>query len=174
MFHWLSNQRAAWISGGLIAGLIIGGLLPASPLHATATDRSENYAIATGLVEQGVEALYTLDFLTGQLSAFILNPGTRTFGNVYHHNVLRDLKVEQGRPPRFMMVTGDAFLRTGGNIQMSQAVVYVADMQSGFLAAYVLPYNPAAISIRPQAAPNPQDLLLLSVIPIRTVAVRGG
>jgi hypothetical protein len=71
-----------------------------------------------------------------------------------------------------MMVTGQAFLRTGGQIQMSQAVVYVADMNSGYLAAYVLPYNPAAI-VR-TTLPNAQTLLPLDVIPIRTVAVRGG
>jgi hypothetical protein len=171
MIGWLSGKRAAW-GAGMIMGLIVGGLLPDSPLHAVATDRSENYAIATGTVEQGIEALYTLDFLTGELSAFILNPGTRTFGNAYRRNVLEDLKVEQGKSPKFMIVTGAAFLRTGGQIQMAQAVVYVAEMNSGYLAAYVLPYNPAAI-VRP-GMPNAQSLLLLNVIPIRTVSVRGG
>lgn len=171
MIDWLSSKRAAWI-GGIVVGLTVGGLLPDSPLHATATDRSENYAIATGLVEPGIEALYTLDFLTGELSAYILNPGARVFGNSYKRNVLEDLKVQQGRSPKFMMVTGQAFLRTGGQIQMSQAVVYVADMNSGYLAAYVLPYNPAAI-VR-TTLPNAQTLLPLDVIPIRTVAVRGG
>jgi hypothetical protein len=171
MIGWLSGKRAAW-GAGMIMGLIVGGLLPDSPLHAVATDRSENYAIATGMVEQGIEALYTLDFLTGELSAFILNPGTRSFGNAYKYNVLEDLKVEQGKTPKFMMVTGAAFLRTGGQIQMSQAVVYVAEMNSGYLAAYVLPYNPAAI-VRP-GMPNAQSLLRLNVIPIRTVSVRGG
>ncbi|HEY5315391.1 MAG TPA: hypothetical protein VIK18_22865 [Pirellulales bacterium] len=172
MIDWLSSKRAAWVGAGMVVGLIVGGLLPDSPLHAVATDRSENYAIATGAVEQGIEALYTLDFLTGDLSAFILNPGMRTFGNSYKRNVLEDLKVPQGKSPKFMMVTGAAFLRTGGQIQMSQAVVYVAEMNSGYLAAYVLPYNPAAIT-RP-SMPNAQSLLLLNVIPVRSVAVRGG
>jgi hypothetical protein len=55
---------------------------------------------------------------------------------------------------------------------MSQAVVYVAEMNSGFLAAYALPYNPAAI-VRP-TMPNAQSLFLLNVIPIRSVSIRGG
>lgn len=172
MNGWFRTRRAAWMGAGIVVGLIVGGLLPDSPLHAVATDRTESFAMATGEVEPGIEALYTLDFLTGDLSAYILNPGARVFGNSYRHNVLQDLKVQQGQSPKFMMVTGHAYLRTGGNIQMSRAVVYVSEVNSGYLAAYVLPYNPAAI-VR-TTLPNAQDLLLLNVIPIRTAPIRGG
>lgn len=172
MINWLSSKRMAWMGAGFILGAIVVGLLPESPLHAVATDRTDNYAIATGMLEQGIEALYTLDFLTGELSAYILNPSTRAFGAVYKKNILDDLKIGQGKQPKFMMVTGQAFLRTGGTIQMSGAVVYVAEMNSGYLAAYALPFNPAAIG-RP-SLPNAQTMLLLNVIPIRSIEVRGG
>ena len=39
------------------------------PLHATATHGLDKFAIATGLVDDSVEALYFLDFLTGDMRA---------------------------------------------------------------------------------------------------------
>ena len=48
---------------GLMVGLNIQGLWPNIPLHATATQGVDKFAIATGLVKNGVEAIYFLDFL---------------------------------------------------------------------------------------------------------------
>ena len=56
-------------------GLVLSGLWPQTPLHATATDRSDTFAIATGAVDDDTEAVYFLDFLTGDLRAVVLGRG---------------------------------------------------------------------------------------------------
>ena len=68
---------------GLALGLVLSGLWPHTPLHAVSTDRGETYAIATGPVDNEVEAVYFLDFLTGDLGAIVLGrqpvPGPASF-----------------------------------------------------------------------------------------------
>ncbi len=59
------------VGAGLIGGLILGGLWPHTPLYAIATDRADTFAMATGFLdsETRTEAVYFLDFLTGDLTA---------------------------------------------------------------------------------------------------------
>jgi hypothetical protein len=71
MFHVLKHRRLVWLGMGLVGGLILCGVWPQTPLHAVATDRSETFAVATGFVDEGIEAVYFLDFLTGDLSAVV-------------------------------------------------------------------------------------------------------
>ena len=47
---------------GLAVGLNVRGIWPNVPLHAVATDAAENFAIATGPVDDRTEAIYVLDF----------------------------------------------------------------------------------------------------------------
>ena len=67
------KSRSGYLGIGLVIGLIIGlnieGLWPSVPLHASSTHGIEKFAIATGLVDNNVEALYFLDFLTGDMRA---------------------------------------------------------------------------------------------------------
>ena len=82
------RSRPACAGVGIVAGLVIGlniqGLWPSVPLHASATHGLERFAIATGLVDERVEALYFLDYLTGDLRAAVINPktGKRETGDV--------------------------------------------------------------------------------------------
>jgi len=85
-------RRHGWVAGlavGLLLGLMIGGLWPDTPLHAVATDRGEDFAICTGFVDDDVEAIYFLDFLTGTLRAGVLSnvPQSPGFQAVYEGNV---------------------------------------------------------------------------------------
>ena len=56
-----TQSRLTWIVAGIVVGLVIGlniqGLWPNIPLHATATHGLDKFAIATGLVDDSVEAL---------------------------------------------------------------------------------------------------------------------
>jgi hypothetical protein len=63
--------------------------------------------------------------------------------------------VEQGKDPRYLMVTGQLnFRASGGNIRPAQCVVYVADANTGNFVAYGLPWDRAAASYNvPQAMP---------------------
>ena len=77
-----SLRKYGWTVGvviGLLAGLMIAGLWPDTPLHAVATDRSESFALATGFVDQDAEAVFYLDSLTGTLRAAVLSNRTQGF-----------------------------------------------------------------------------------------------
>ena len=58
-----------------------------------------------------VEAVYFLDFLTGDLRAAALSKQTGKFHAFYQYNVNNDLGVDASKSPRYMMVTGVADLR---------------------------------------------------------------
>lgn len=170
MKYGLRSVRTAWLVAALMLGIIIGGLLPESPLHATATDRAENFAMATGNIDEGIDAIYTLDFLTGDLQAYVLNPTTRSFSSWYKRNILQDLGLGQGQAPKLVMVTGNADLRSGGgNAQYGSSVLYVAELSKGLLGVYALPFNSAALNrVNPQAQP----IYALTILPFRSTTVR--
>ena len=81
---------SAGIVIGLIVGLNVAGLWPSIPLHATATHGLDKFAIATGLVDDSVEALYFLDFLTGDMRAAVINPKTGKFNSFFTRNIAAD------------------------------------------------------------------------------------
>jgi hypothetical protein len=155
---------------GIVIGRVIGVVLPHAPLHAVATDRQDTFAIATGMVDDGIEAVYMLDFLTGDLRAAVLNPNTRTFSSTFQRNLGPDLKVEQGKNPRYLMVSGAVDLRGGaGGGQFGNSALYVAELSSGNMGVYTLPWTPGNLN----RAMNPiQAIILLQTVQFRTAAVR--
>lgn len=177
---------------GLTAGAIVGGLtmgafsigangssgiLAENPFgpqfaYATATDRYENFAIATGSLDSDIEAVYFLDFLTGDLKAAALSLQTGKFNSFYSYNVLKDLEVDATKNPRYLMVTGRINLRNqGSREQPSTAVVYVAELTSGKVAAYMAPYLKQTIN---SGKTFQGELVPLDVRQFRTTAIRGG
>jgi hypothetical protein len=136
---------------GLAAGLVLAWFLPNTPLHAVATDRIDTFAIATGHVDVDIEAVYFLDFLTGDLNAVVIGRGAGPTGCVvtghYARNVIQDMKLDADKNLHFLMVTGAADLTRGGRpgqVQPSKSVVYVAEATSGRVAAYAIPWNASA------------------------------
>ncbi|HQU46261.1 MAG TPA: hypothetical protein PK867_25835 [Pirellulales bacterium] len=156
-----------WLGGGIVIGLAIGMLWPPTPLQAVATDRADNFAIATGPLDDDTEALFYLDFMSGELKATALSPIARKFFASFSANVAHDLGVNQARNPKYLMVTGNSiFRRGGGQVQPGNAVVYVAELTTGKVAAYAAPWSQAyAIAGRQIRAP----MVLLDVYPMRTV-----
>ncbi len=70
-----------------------------------------------------------------------------------------------------MMVTGNAGLRrTGGQMQPGNAVVYVAETNSGRVAAYAVPWTRGLAN---GVVPFKGSLYRLDVLQFRTAAVRG-
>jgi hypothetical protein len=152
-------QRVCNHSALLVVGVALGaaltaglhGVLSVPQAQATATHGSDNFAIATGQVDDQVEALYFLDFLTGDLRGAIVNRRNATFTGYFQYNVLGDFPGINDRP-RFLMVTGVADLQRGrGATQIGRSLVYVAEATSGRIAAYALPFNSTL-----QAAGAPQ------------------
>jgi len=59
-------------------------------------------------------------------------------------NVLADMKIDPGKNPKLLMVTGTSDLTRGGrggNVVPSRSIVYVAEVTSGQCGVYALPCN---------------------------------
>lgn len=141
----LFRSRRAYLGFGIVLGLILGlnleGLWPSAPLHASATHGIDKFAIATGTVDSGVEALYFLDFLTGDMRAAVINPKTGKFTAFYSRNIAADFG-GAGRSSGYLMVTGSVNMPRGANnFQYAQSIVYVAEAGTGQVAAYTIPWN---------------------------------
>lgn len=142
-------QRVCNHTALLVVGMVAGAALTASwhgltstpRAMATATHGSDNFAIATGLVDDGIEALYFLDYLTGDLRAAIVNRRNAQFTGFFRYNVLGDF-AGIADSPKFLMVTGQADIPRGrGTSQIGKSLIYVAEASSGQVAAYALPFN---------------------------------
>ena len=160
MLHLRRYAAAGWLVAGLAAGLLMASFLPHAPLHAVATERLDNFTIATGAVDEDVEAIYFLDVLTGTLKVAVVSnqkPGFQAKGEVNLNADLQkavmalNVRMPSGgtaaRPaiqvptaPNYAMVTGYADLRRGssGRARPSLALVYVAETSTGIVMAYVL------------------------------------
>jgi hypothetical protein len=165
-----NRKRWTWIGVGLLAGVALSFFLPAAPTYAVATQGIDNFILATGLVDNNVEAVFFLDGLTGDLKGSVVNLSNGQFVTFYQSNVLKDLMVDGAKQPKFLMVTGAAALRHGpSQVQPGLCVVYVAEVNSGVLAAYGIPWN-GGRNLVATAQYNP--FILLSKWPLRHVAVR--
>lgn len=142
-------QRLCNHSALLIVGVALGAVLTAgwygvtapSRAFATATHGADNFAIATGLIDDGIEALYFLDFLTGDLRAAIVSRRNGEFTGFFQYNVMADFN-QVADTPRFLMVTGAADIPRGrGATQIGKSLIYVAEATSGQVFAYALPFN---------------------------------
>jgi hypothetical protein len=165
----VKTNRGVWMVIGLLVGLFLGHVAPNAPLHASATHGSEGFAIATGEVEPGLEAIYFLDNLTGELTGYVINRQTGTLTTAYKHNVLADLAADT-KTPKFLLVTGTIDLRmTTNRIAVGRSVIYVAESTTGKFAAYAVPWQSGRM-----LTPQPQVLpfKLLAVENVRAVAVR--
>ncbi|MFV1965846.1 MAG: hypothetical protein ACC628_10515 [Pirellulaceae bacterium] len=138
-------------------GMLIGSLvathagpaqweLPETLLHATGSCGGDTMAIATGPIDEGMEGLFILDYLTGQLQCYVLNPNTGVVGATFVRNVVGDLGAE-GKQTKYLLVTGQAVFRNiSGNVRLADSVVYVMDANSGRFAAYSIPWNRTAFT----------------------------
>ena len=170
MFRSACNSRFAWLAIGLIGGAVLSGFAPRTPIHAVATDRIDTFAIATGPVDSEFEAVYFLDFLTGDLRATVLGKNAGAFTAFFNYNVLQDLGVDPTKNPRFLMVTGLANLRRpAGRPQLSASMVYVAEVTTGNVAAYAIPWSPAMHAAN---QPMMQQLVPIAVTKFRPAAAR--
>jgi hypothetical protein len=93
-----------------------------------------------------LDAVFFLDYQTGELRAAALNVRTRTFTAFYQRTIMDDLNAKEVKNPRFLMVTGVADLqRAAGAQRIGRAVLYVAELNTGVCMAYGVP------SVQPRA-----------------------
>jgi hypothetical protein len=135
-----------------------------------ASDRADNFILATGPVDGSCEAVYFLDGISGTLSAGVLSKMGKPFQALYVASVGADLtkmvtflnqSIKQGNQggrrssapptpeiqmpqnPHFLMVTGNMDLRPAGAARQkpSVAVIYVAETNTGIVMVYMLPWD---------------------------------
>ncbi len=142
----------------VVAGVAIGSFLtrnvPPITVHASATQAHDNFVIATGMIGKGTEALFFLDFLTGDLKAVVVSERGGGFNAFYQYNIAADFNLGAVKNPKYLMVTGLALgVRSGGGAggQLGESILYVVEATSGQVAAYGLPWSPSlASSGKPQ------------------------
>ncbi len=141
-------QRLCNHAALMVLGIFLGAALMASwfgigtgqVVHATATHGEGNFAIATGPADNGIEAFYFLDFLTGDLRAAVVSRRRGDFTAFFEYNIQNDF--EPTKNPKYLMVTGQANLPRGsGNIQLGNSLIYIAEATTGQVNAYALPFN---------------------------------
>jgi hypothetical protein len=174
MVAWL-EQRAKWVllvGSGLSllgVGLMVGMFatlatthdaasvaLSELPLFASATDTGSSMSMATGPIDDEMEGVFFLDFLTGELACMVLASRKPNMVNgLFKTNVIRDLGVEVDKKPNYLMTTGAAnFIGQTGQQQPGRCVVYVLDQNTGNFAGYGFTWNKTfASSLRQQSAP---------------------
>lgn len=165
MLNNLQKSRTAWLGLGVVLGMAMAGIWPQSRAHAVATDRFEGYAICTGLVDGDIEAVYMLDSLTGQLQAAVMSTQQAQFTNFYTRDIMTDLALPANSNPRFLMVTGIGRMvgRGGSGLNRSSlSLLYVAEVTTGKIAVYTLPWTGNT-----NAAPVASSLIPIQVIPFR-------
>ena len=106
MVCWIQRHWLIALGLGLLCGIVLGGFWPHTPLYAMASDHGESFAMATGPLDTDVEAVYLLDFLTGELRAIVLGKQPGTLTGCFMANVAPDLGVDPQKNPKFLMVTG--------------------------------------------------------------------
>lgn len=169
----LVRRQGTMLAVGLVMGLVIGlniqGLWPNVPLHASATEGYESFSIATGLVDNGVEGLYFLDYLTGDLRGAVVDPKSGKFNAFFSTKITGDFGT-QARNAKYLMVTGMADMPRGrAGFQPAKSIVYIADATSGQVAAYIMPWNG---SLAAAGKPQQGTFQTLDVKQFRTTEIR--
>jgi len=138
-------------------------------LQAMASHGSETFAIATGPIDEGVEGLFTLDFITGDLQCFIISPRTGGVGGKFKTKIA--LEIERGKKPNYLIATG-TFASTGGSAGPYKAagcICYVVDANSGEVAAYTFPWARGSIA---NNTPQAGEMKLIYQWKTRDLAIR--
>ena len=169
MFHTLGGSRCVWLALGLAIGLSASGLVPHAPLHAVGNATGDTFAIATGPMDEEVEAVFFLDFLTGDLSAAALNPRLLRFNALFKTNVIQAMQIDVSKNPKFAMITGMFGTRRGAGPGMGQSLVYVAESTTGRVGAFATPWERSMATAN---KPMTGMLRLLHVAELRTAVVR--
>ena len=138
-----SESRMVWLVVGVLVGLCLSYFWPHEPAMAETNDRNSKFAIATSSVMfgNGLEGVFVLDFLTGQLTGAVMSDRLGIFTHIYRRNIGADFNVDRNKRPTYAIVSGKCPLPNRGGLQMSNSVIYVAELTSGQVRAYGFPYK---------------------------------
>ena len=145
-----------WLIAGVVVGIGVAALWPNRPLTAATSDRNEKFGMCTVYVSEGLEAVFVLDFLTGRLTGACLGKQGNQFVQYYMADVGSDLQVKVAKPA-YAMTPGLAQIRANPGTQPAASVIYVAEMSTGKVGCYGIPFklpnspNPVPAKLAPLA-----------------------
>lgn len=155
---------AVWLIAGTLVGLGIAAMWPNHPLTAATSDRNDKFGMCTVYVSENLEAVFVLDFLTGRLTGACLGKQGTGFVQFFAADVGADLQVKSAKPA-YAMTPGLAQIRSRPGTQAAASVIYVAEMSTGKVGCYAIPF------LLPNAKnPVPAKLAPLDVYPFRDAA----
>jgi len=173
MQNLMSTNRVAWLAGGVALGLAIAWFLPHEPAYAMTGDRDTQFSMVTipvGASALGVndpmEAVFILDFLTGQLRGAALNRQVGRFASFYFRDLSKDFDVDGDSDPHYCMVSGYAQMPNQAGIPMASGMLYVGELSSGKVIGYSFPW-------REQGTSEPVPLLPTDSFPWKKPSPRG-
>lgn len=168
MRNSMSKNRVAWLAAGLFAGLAIAYFSPHEPTYATTVDRDEQFAMITvpvGAFVAGlndpIDGIFVLDFLTGQLKGAVLNRQSGTFTSYYMRDLAKDFEVPGNVTAHYCMASGYGSLPSSNNITYASGVLYVGESNSGKVIVYAFPWKD------PGVGPEPVPLMPISGFPFK-------
>ncbi len=154
-----------WLTAGVVVGLGIAALWPHRPLTAATSDRNEKFGMCTVYVSENLEAVFVLDFLTGRLTGACLGKQGTGFVQFFAADPGTDLQVRPGAKAQYTMTPGLAQIRSRPGTQPAASVIYVAEMSTGKVGCYAIPF------LLPNAKnPVPAKLAPLDVYTFRDAA----
>lgn len=162
------DRRIVWLFAGIVAGIGLASIWPHEPLDAATADRNEKFAVITTPVGLQTEGVFVLDFLTGRLTGAVLSKtrgGGVGFTNFYYRNVAEDFQVAGNATPNYAVSSGFADIPAAGGVRWGQSALYVAEMNSGKVAAYGVPYKIT------QVAQPPSPLVPIGNFPFREATI---
>ncbi len=127
-------------------------------LHALGAHGGDKLAMSTGPIDEDTEGLFVLDFLTGDIYCWVVNPrnllGSMFIGQ-FKHNVVADLGLDKGKAADYVLVTGTInAIRGGAAERPANCICYVGDANTGNVVAYTIAWNKTAANASvPQAGP---------------------
>ena len=123
---------------------------PHEPIRADQSDRSDKFGICTvpaSLAIAGLptsEAVFILDFVTGRLQGFYLNPQQGGFSQMFYRDIADDLRLNaKGCRPAGLRVRWRPGPVFRARDEWGASIIYVAEMHSGKLVAYAFPFSQA-------------------------------
>lgn len=158
---------AAAIAAAGAGGALVATLTPPTPVAAVTSLAQDSFAVCTAPLDSGLEAVFVLDFETGDLTGSVINQSTSRFGAGFRHNVLKDLEFKKVKDPKFLLVTGQAALAGQASGRLAPTILYVTDAATGVTVAYGIPWNSQQVA--GGAAPPVQPL-----VPLDMIRPRGG
>lgn len=121
-------------------------LTPEMVLRAEGACGGDKIGVATGPVAEGQEGLFALDYATGDLFCWVLNPRFGPgFQAQYMTNVQEHLGVKKGEPADYVITTGkidNSGTAVGANaLKPADCVCYVADGNTGRVAGFSFKFS---------------------------------